>query len=238
MDASRSIDADRRSDGPGMGDIIPTSNVPPTRTPTPFALSTPSVGGDTAMRVAPVQVLATLYALIGVAPGIPAGEADDRSRQPQNSPGGQQRDGTTELWKGCQGGDSAACSRLKAANEADLTVALDHIRNNHTDVLGRIDGTIDIVWEDSLEYWQARDGHVDPLDSEIHLSRRYASMKEFVATVGHELLHRGDGVWGRIQTNIQDNFSPLPNSPWGVGERHTEIYRRGGEIGESFERTR
>jgi hypothetical protein len=101
---------------------------------------------------------------------------------------------------------------------------MEFIRANHPEILAPFGGSLpSISFDLSLEYWAARTGSTDFLSGDITLSGGYDSVADLAGTVAHELLHSGDGVWGRAVTNFQDNFLPTV-APRGVGLRHTEIY--------------
>jgi hypothetical protein len=150
--------------------------------------------------------------------------------------GADQSNGTWELWRACNGGSAAACGQMEAINQADLAAGLEHIRTNHRDVLNRINGDPTIIWENSPDFVDIRSGTTDFFSGNVHLSRAYATRQDFVNTLGHELLHSGDGIAGRAITNFQDAVARFRGAPLGLGPRHTAIYRRADEIGATFGR--
>lgn len=164
---------------------------------------------------------------LGLLEGEPAGGlALDRSQTSSITSEG----GTIPLWRACTGGDDAACSQLEATNAADLQDALDHIRRVAPEVLERADDPT-ITFDASERFFKRRAGTTHPLTGNITLARGYVSKEDFVSTVAEELMHSGEGVFGRALTNIQDRFLP---GPVGLGARHSATRSRADAIADLY----
>jgi len=116
--------------------------------------------------------------------------------------------GTWDLWRACNGGDGGACSTLEAVNQADLNDALAHIRQDSPDILNRLGGDPDIVFNGTEDFVNAKSGATDLLGGRVHLARAYSSKTAFIDTVAHELQHSGNDFFGRAHTLFQDIRSP------------------------------
>ena len=60
------------------------------------------------------------------------------------------------MWRACNGGDGGACSTLEAVNQADLNDALAHIGQDSPDILGRLGGDPDIVFNGTEDFVNAK----------------------------------------------------------------------------------
>jgi len=110
-------------------------------------------------------------------------------------------------------------------NQADLNDALAHIRQDSPDILDRLGGDPDIVFNGTEDFVNAKSGGTDLLGGRVHLARAYSSKTAFIDTVAHELQHSGNGFFGRAHTLFEDIRSPT-----GLGPRHTAIINRAGAI--------
>lgn len=142
-----------------------------------------------------------------------------------------QRSGSTHnLLRACNSGSTDACTQLSSINQRDLGTAIKYIRAQYPEILTPFENSLpSISFDVSLDYWLARSGSTAFLSGDVTLSGGYNSVAELTGTVAHELLHSGDGVWGRMETNFQDNFLPTA-SPLNVGLRHAKIFAIGNEI--------
>jgi len=146
--------------------------------------------------------------------------------------------GTQDLFKQCTGGNSGSCATLKSQNKEDLRIAYTFILNNFPEITDRVGGLFsqsrlqDIQFDYSKEFNDAKSGHTSPILGEVTLGAAYNSRADLVDTVAHELLHSGDGYFGRMTSGYQDKRAKgLYN-----GVRHKSIRSISNIVKKSFER--
>ena len=110
-------------------------------------------------------------------------------------------------------------------NQADLTEALNHVRQEAPDIFDAIGGEPNISFDGTPEFVNARSGTTRTFSGDVILARAYPSRADFVNTVTHELQHVGEGIGGRILTRGQDLLNPT-----GLGARHQAIFNRADQI--------
>ena len=139
-------------------------------------------------------------------------------------------DGTQVLFKQCNSGSESACAHLQAQSKADLEMAYNFIEDNFVEITDNVGGLTsqsridDIEFNHTTAYSNARDGDTSTNLGKITLSSNYYSKADLVDSLAHELLHSGEGYFGRAYTNLQDKYSST-----GFGARHTEIYSKGAQ---------
>lgn len=146
---------------------------------------------------------------------------------------GNSKGGTVGLLKACNAGVLGACSQLDKANQHDLSITLRFIKKTYPGIMQPFGGNLpSITFTKSMKFWEKYAGVTKTFSGDIVLSSGYDSLGNLAGTLGHELLHSGDGFWGRMETRFDDIFSPIP--PMGLGIRHTEIHRFGNVIERSY----
>ncbi len=141
-------------------------------------------------------------------------------------------EGSWDLHKTCVGGDSTSCAELEDRNRADLTVALQFLAMDSPDLLQDFELDSDFLWNNDPEWIAVRSGWTYFWSGKIEVARAYNDLSDLVETVAHELLHRQQGVLGRLKLNAEDNF--FPRTPRDLGREHLEIERRSQEIENRF----
>jgi Na+-translocating ferredoxin:NAD+ oxidoreductase RnfG subunit len=141
------------------------------------------------------------------------------------------RGSTVELLTECNKGAEEACTQLDERNQQDLSQGLAFIKTHYPEVIERLESMPDIEFNNSLEFFNNAYGDTGTITGDIRLSSGYASTAELTGVLAHELLHSGDGIGDRIQTNIQDWLNPVKDE---LGEHHDFITDFGKNVENTF----